>query len=549
MGKMTNNTLDKKDTQKRILLATVISLVFFLVYDFFYLQPEYEKQKAAAKQEALVKQTTTQTTNTAGIDKNLAPASASTNSAPQVNNTTNSDIIATIKTAKSIYEIDSLGRIAQVTLTTKVYENEEHTGGIKLFTKTQLKPLEVRFADGAINAEAFKTKVVPSATNLDATQESTTLTLTQKLTNTTLTKTLTFYPDGHYDVDVKTSNQQNYFITPGFRPDVLADMYADHGALTINADGTLNVIEDEGMDRNAEFVGVRAVSSFDRYYASVLYNFDKNHQVTAMKNSSDSPEMFIHIKTEALYHGYAGPKEYKVLASLHPQLTDVIEYGWFTFIAKPMFAMMQYIHDYVGNWGWTIVLVTILVKIILFPLSHKGMMSMNRLKELAPKIKSIQEKYKDDKQKASMHMMELYKKEGANPMGGCLPILLQIPVFFAIYRVLLNAIELKGSEWIFWIQDLSVMDPYFILPILMGVTMYVQQKITPTQIQDEMQQKIFQFLPVIFTVFFLWFPAGLTLYWFINNLFTVGQQYYVNRIFAHNKEERHEEHLAKKHKK
>ena len=143
-------------------------------------------------------------------------------------------------------------------------------------------------------------------------------------------------------------------------------------------------------------------------------------------------------------------------------------------------------------------------------------------------------------------MMELYKKEGANPMGGCLPILLQIPVFFAIYRVLINAIELKGSEWILWITDLSEMDPYFILPILMGATMYFQQKITPTTITDPMQQKMFQFLPVIFTFFFLWFPAGLTLYWFINNLFTIGQQYYVNVIFEKASKQRHEKHLEEK---
>ena len=128
-------------------------------------------------------------------------------------------------------------------------------------------------------------------------------------------------------------------------------------------------------------------------------------------------------------------------------------------------------------------------------------------------------------------MMELYKKHGANPMGGCLPLVLQIPVFFAIYRVLLNAIELKGADWIFWVHDLAEMDPYFVLPILMGVTMFIQQKITPNTMQDEIQKKIFQFLPVVFTFFFLWFPAGLTLYWFINNLFTIGQQYYINSIF------------------
>ena len=144
-------------------------------------------------------------------------------------------------------------------------------------------------------------------------------------------------------------------------------------------------------------------------------------------------------------------------------------------------------------------------------------------------------------------MMEFYKREEVNPMGGCLPMLLQIPVFFSIYRVLLNSIELKGSEWILWINDLASMDPYYVLPILMGIRMYLQQLITPNQMQDELQKKLFQFLPVIFTFFFLWFPAGLTLYWFINNLFTIGQQYYVNTLFTKAKIVRHEEHLNHKH--
>ncbi|NCB14166.1 MAG: membrane protein insertase YidC, partial [Erysipelotrichia bacterium] len=267
------------------------------------------------------------------------------------------------------------------------------------------------------------------------------------------------------------------------------------------------------------------------YYATVIYNFEKSLSITLMPDLSSNPQAFIHAGSSINFSGFMGPKNFKDLLALNKELTDVIEYGWFTFIAKPMFVLLQYIQSYVGNWGWTIVILTILIKLVLYPLSYKGMVSMNKLKELAPKMKEIQLKYKDDKQKQSMHMMELYKKHGANPMGGCLPLLLQIPVFFAIYRVLINAIELKGAEWILWVQDLAEMDPYFVLPILMGATMYIQQKITPNTMQDEMQRKIFQFLPVIFTFFFLWFPAGLTLYWFINNVFTIGQQYYINRLF------------------
>jgi YidC/Oxa1 family membrane protein insertase len=257
--------------------------------------------------------------------------------------------------------------------------------------------------------------------------------------------------------------------------------------------------------------------------------------VSIMKDANNDPQMFVHGNTNLTLSGYAGPKEFVLLKSLNPELTDVIEYGWFTFIAKPMFTFLQFIQSYVGNWGWTIVILTIIIKLILYPLSYKGMVSMQKLKELAPKIKELQTKHKDDKQKQSAAMMELYKKHGANPMGGCLPLILQIPVFFAIYRVLLNAIELKGAEWILWIHDLAEMDPYFVLPILMGASMYLQQKLTPNTLQDEMQKKIFQFLPVVFTFFFLWFPAGLTLYWFINNVFTIAQQYYINTLFEKQK--------------
>jgi YidC/Oxa1 family membrane protein insertase len=551
---MNNKTMNKQETQKRILIATLISFVFFIAYDMLYLQPqmveqkkiEQQKKEEQAKQNNVTNAVSTPDAQSASKAAPTVQTSQATNSAPEVKNLTNNDIVSTIKTKNSIIEIDSLGRIAQVTMLDDKF-NDEDGKHIKLFNKGYLRPLEVRFADATLNTEAFKTGVLVSAKELDATKGAVTLTMTQKLSSTTLTKVLKVYPQGHYDLDIKTSNQQNYFITPGFRPDVLADMYTDHGALLVNNDGTLNIIEDEDMDRNAEFVGIRAVSQFDRYYATALYNFDKNMQVTVMKNGTDSPESFIHVLQDHKFKGYMGPKEYKTLEALDPQLVNIIEYGWFTFLAKPMFWMLQAVQEYVGNWGWTIVITTILIKIILFPLSHKGMIGMNRLKELAPKIKSIQEKYGDDKQKASMHMMELYKKEGANPMGGCLPILLQIPVFFAIYRVLLNAIELKGSE-IFWITDLAEMDPYFILPILMGASMYFQQKITPNQIQDEMQRKVFQLLPVVFTVFFLWFPAGLVLYWLVNNLFTIAHQYYINQMFEKAKEVRHQEHMEQKQK-
>ncbi|MBT6577277.1 MAG: membrane protein insertase YidC [Campylobacteraceae bacterium] len=539
-----NNNLSKQDSQKRIFIAMILSFVFFIAYDFLYIQPQqavYDQQQAVASK-----------TTTTGVDnKNQAPQvanSTNTNAAPVTKITQVNEIVSRITTNKNIIEIDSFGRIAQVTLLEEQYIDEDGKQ-IKLFASNQLRPLEVRFSNRALNEEAFKTNVVASSSSLNTKNGVQTLTLTQKMSNNTLVKTMKFYPDGHYDINVNVTNGAEFFVTPGFRPDVMADMYADHGVVLKMNDGTLTIVEDEDLDKTVNFTGIKFASAFDRYYSTILYNFKTSLAISLMPDNDNSPQVFIHAKDSIDLSGYVGPKNYRDLASLNKELTDAIEYGWFTFIAKPMFLLLQYIHDYVGNWGWTIVLVTILIKLILYPLSYKGMVSMNKLKELSPKIKEIQEKYKNDKQKSGAKMMEFYKKEGVNPMGGCLPILLQIPVFFSIYRVLLNSIELKGAEWAFWITDLAEMDPYFVLPILMGITMYVQQLITPNQMQDELQKKLFQFLPVIFTFFFLWFPAGLTLYWFINNLFTIAQQYYVNTLFAKAKVARHEDHLSHKHNK
>lgn len=526
-----SNYSQNNGMQKRMILMTVLVFVFFIAYEFLVLKPKQEERLQQAQIEEAQK-------------ANSAPDVKSVQNVENMQNDTNSTIapllnssekiVTTIKTGKNIIQIDNLGRVAQVTLLEEKYR-DENGDNLKLFLANQLKPLEVRFQDANINQEAFKIDVVASSSTLDASNSIQELVLTQTLSSTILTKKLTFYPDGHYDLSVSSTNDKKFFITNGFRPEVLVDMYAVHGFMAKLNDDTLETIEDKDLKEQKTLTGLKFVSNFDRYYTTVIYNFKNSMQVTLMPDENRNPQAFIHAGSSIDFSGWMGPKNYKDLKALDVELVDVIDYGWFTFIAKPMFSLLQFIQGYIGNWGWTIVILTILIKVVLYPLSYKGMMSMQKLKELAPKMKEIQAKHKDDKQKQSMAMMELYKKHGANPMGGCLPLLLQIPVFFAIYRVLINSIELKGAEWIFWIHDLALKDPFFVLPILMGLTMYIQQKITPNTMQDEMQRKIFQMLPIVFTFFFLWFPAGLTLYWFVNNVFTIAQQYTINRIFEKKK--------------
>ena len=225
---------------------------------------------------------------------------------------------------------------------------------------------------------------------------------------------------------------------------------------------------------------------------------------------------------------YMGPKVQDYLEQVAPNLRLTVDYGWLWFIANPLFWLLDKIHDVVGNWGWSIVLLTVLVKTVLFPLSAKAYKSMGRMRKLGPEMQRLKEMYGDDRQKMSQEMMKFYQKEKINPLGGCLPIVIQMPVFIALYWMLLESVELRHAPFIFWIQDLSVKDPYFILPILMCISMFVQQMLNPTP-PDPMQAKIMKMLPIIFTVFFLWFPAGLVIYWVVNNIISVAQQYYITR--------------------
>ncbi|QEM83661.1 membrane protein insertase YidC [Halomonas binhaiensis] len=225
---------------------------------------------------------------------------------------------------------------------------------------------------------------------------------------------------------------------------------------------------------------------------------------------------------------YMGPKVQERLEAIAPNLELTVDFGWLWFIANPLFWLLDHIHSLIGNWGWSIVILTIMVKTALWPLSAKAYRSMARMRKLGPEMQRLKERFGDDRQKMSQEMMKFYQKEKINPLGGCLPIVVQMPVFIALYWMLLESVELRHAPFMLWIQDLSVKDPYFILPILMGVSMYVQQLLNPTP-PDPMQAKIMKLLPIVFTFFFLWFPAGLVIYWVCNNCISIIQQYLITR--------------------
>jgi YidC/Oxa1 family membrane protein insertase len=226
---------------------------------------------------------------------------------------------------------------------------------------------------------------------------------------------------------------------------------------------------------------------------------------------------------------YAGPQEQSTLKQVANGLDLVVDYGWLTVVAAPIFWALEAIHKLVGNWGWAIVILTVIIKAIFFPLSAASYKSMAKMKVLTPRLMQLKERFGDDKQRLNQEMMKLYQTEKVNPLGGCLPILVQIPVFIALYWVLLGAVEMRDAPWILWIQDLASADPYYILPVIMMVSMFVQTKLNPTP-PDPIQAKVMMAMPLIFGVMFFWFPAGLVLYWVVNNVLSIAQQWQITRL-------------------
>jgi YidC/Oxa1 family membrane protein insertase len=235
---------------------------------------------------------------------------------------------------------------------------------------------------------------------------------------------------------------------------------------------------------------------------------------------------------------FAGPKDFDVLNGIDHDLARAIDFGMFTVIVVPLLRSLKWVNSYVGNYGWAIILLTFFINVILFPLRHKSVVSMRKMQEIQPQVKAIQERYKNlkatdpEKQKMNTEMMALYKEKGVNPASGCVPMLLTMPFIFAFYALLSTAIELRGAPWILWVHDLSAHDPYFVTPVLMGVSQVWQQRLAPAAGMDPIQQKMTMLMPIFFTFLFLWYPSGVALYWLINNVFAIGQQYATNYMIG-----------------
>ncbi len=518
-------------SNQRLVIAVLLSIVFFLGYTAIFPPLQTEGAQESAKvQNAVAKSAQAATHLTTN-------AEATAGHTIVANESTSTNTILTVKNKNFILKMDTLGRISSKELLQKKFRNKDDQNA-QLIPVVGTKPLYIRFMDETLNKEAIATPYTASVSELNVEGAPQKVTLTQKLPTLIVTKEITFYADGHYDISIHLTKDKKYFIYLGQRPHVNDEeqMMAAAGAMVYSDAGILTMVEDGDADTRKTFTDIALLAAFDQYNATIMYNISKDTVVIIDRNSEDNPIVYFDGTQNITFSGYIGDKNYQTLKSINPVLTNAVEYGWFTFAAKPLFALLTWLHGIFGNWGWAIIGLTAIIRIVLYPLTYKGMVSMQKMKNLAPKMKELKEKYKGDPARLNQATMDMYKKHGANPLGGCLPMLLQIPVFFAIYRVLLNAVELQGAPWILWVHDLSRMDPYYILPVLMGASMFLQQRMTPNNFTDPMQEKIMKYLPVIFTFFFITFPSGLVLYWFVNNLFSIAQQFIVNQQFKNAKD-------------
>ncbi|MCX5804481.1 MAG: membrane protein insertase YidC [Proteobacteria bacterium] len=356
-------------------------------------------------------------------------------------------------------------------------------------------------------------------------------------------KTYTFYPDTYtIDMDVEVQDIDKNTIRIDFATinSKKTSSYTFKGPFVFNGKKFEQI---EKIEKNIEIDKNFKYAGLDEGFFAFIYMPQDNSGVplTILKTETGIPILRLQSNKENISAKlYFGPKQSDILKSLNVKAEKIIDFGWFDIIAKPLILGMNYSNKVTHNYGIDIILLTILIKIIFYPLSVKSFKSMNNMKKLQPRIQQLREKYKNDKQKLNQEMMDIYKREGVNPMGGCLPMVIQIPVFFALYKALSSAIELRHTPFMLWINDLSAPEdlysftvlgyslPIRILPLIMGVTQVIQQKMTPTT-ADPMQEKMMLFMPILFTFLFWGFPAGLVLYWLVNNVISIGQQYYINK--------------------
>lgn len=418
---------------------------------------------------------------------------------------------------------------------------------------------------GLVGGSAFPNhrtmfKVLPGPRTLADGQDTLALTFEAQSGGVKLTKTYTFHR-GSYQIDVRhaITNVGDQPVTPQLYLQLVRDdkapaggshFYSTYYGPAVYSDAERfqkvsfsDIEKGKGAEKHIKSANDGWIAMLQHYFVAAWIpaagqrdyytdRLDANLYRVGLREPLSSIDPGTTLDNDARL--FVGPTDERLLEKVAPGLDLVRDYGWTTILAKPMFWVLEKIHAVVGNWGWSIVLVTLLIKLAFFPLSAASYKSMARMKNLAPRMKDLQERHKDDRAKLNQAMMEMYRAEKVNPMGGCLPILIQIPFFIALYSTLLASVEMRGAPWILWIHDLAAPDPWYILPVIMMASMFVQYKLNPAP-PDPTQAKMMLIMPLVFGVTFFFFPAGLVLYWVVNNLLSIAQQWQITRMMGDGK--------------
>lgn len=520
----------ERDDLARALIAIVLSFVILIAYQYYFAKPaprEADQGKVVEKAQIESGSQKAGTAKEDGIPSELPPEESPWKVTPVTGRT--------VKVDTPLYaaELSSDGAIIKKWVLKK-YGDEQDLPVMLTKKNVDIPPLSIARKDD-FDKPFREFSVTGGDLTLNEKNPSGTISFVYNDGESAVKRTLTFYADTYrVDVTEETRGTGNYWVTLGedFGLTGAAGFYSHIGPVTlIGTDRDEFKPEKIKEPQYMQPVDLKWIALEDKYFFSSLVPLSDVSDIKVWRRQNSG---FIAIKVaegKNDYVLYAGPKVIRELEQFKLGLEHIVDFGFWSFIARPLFWLLMYINGIMGNYGWSIIILTIVVRIPFIPLLNKGQKSMKKMQSLQPKMQEIKEKYKKDPQKMQKEMMGMYKKHKVNPMGGCLPMLVQIPVFFALYKVLLVAIEMRHAPWILWVQDLSAKDPFYVLPIVMGATMFLQQKMTPTS-ADPRQAKIMMFMPIIFTFMFLNFSSGLVLYWLISNVLSIIQQFFVNKKVA-----------------
>ena len=528
----------------RTIIAVVLVVLLWSGYSLFF-SPQAPPPPTASVQTVAKDQPIKQE------DKQIIPVdnSSSPEVLPTLSNSNEKELFFSVTSNYYDIKISSIGATIHSIVLKKYKEtNSTDSPPFKLLDSQDftLSTLKTAGSDGLYLPANLTYKVLDNKRSIKVESENVTVSFVATINDLTVVKNYTFHPSTYsFDLDIQLINNAEtvvngrlnlYMIFP-WDKGTKSTMYTFVGPVTFNGK-ELEEDKPAGLEKSPKIYKKDIIWSgyMSKYFVSVVNPKQAPEQLFVSAGDGFVENRFTTTtvtlakdqKTSFLYTAYFGPKQDEFLLSSGHQFEKAIDYGFFQPLSKPLMVVLKFFYRFIGNYGFSIILLTICIKLIFWPLTQKSYKSMQGMQKLQPEMKKMREKYGKDKQKLNQEMMTFYKENKVNPLGGCLPMVIQIPVFFALYRVLLGSIELRHAPFMFWITDLAAKDPYYVTPLIMGVTMFLQQKMTPTNM-DPTQAKIMLMMPVVFTFMFLNFPAGLVLYWLTNNLLTILQQYLIKR--------------------